>query len=104
MENRLCSRCGVSPSRSYHPYCSGCLVEYQRRWRRESERGRASLVRDNARRYAAVYLARGRLVAQPCEGCGSAAVGMYHDDPAKPLEVRWRCRACQRRRAVDDEI
>lgn len=34
----------------------------------------------------------GRLIKGACEICGSINVAAYHDDYAKPLDVRWLCR------------
>lgn len=50
--------------------------------------------RANARAYANCYLRRGRLSKQPCEDCGAEGAEMHHDDYDKPLQVRWKCRAC----------
>jgi len=49
----------------------------------------------------AVYLVNkavtaGDLVRQPCEVCGAEPADGHHDDYAKPLEVRWLCRAHHR--------
>jgi hypothetical protein len=49
--------------------------------------------RANCRAYANVYQRRGKLVPLPCEVCGSPHVEKHHDDYAKPLTVRWLCRA-----------
>jgi len=35
----------------------------------------------------------GRLIRKPCEVCGEEKTDAHHDDYAKPLEVRWLCRA-----------
>lgn len=47
-------------------------------------------------------LARGLLVAQPCEKCGFTGkakdgrnlVHAHHDDYSKPLDVKWLCKDC----------
>ena len=36
---------------------------------------------------------RGLIVRQPCEVCGDEKSHGHHEDYAKPLEVRWLCRA-----------
>lgn len=36
-------------------------------------------------------LAKGYLVKEPCEVCGSEKVVAHHDDYALPLKVRWLC-------------
>ena len=38
----------------------------------------------------------GKLVRQPCEVCGNKKVDAHHDDYAKPLSVRFLCRAHHR--------
>lgn len=46
-----------------------------------------------ARSYAHVYIARGKLVRQPCEVCGSLKTQVHHQDYTKPItEIRWFCR------------
>lgn len=39
----------------------------------------------------------GKLIKQPCEGCGSTEVQAHHDDYWKPLDVRWLCDPCHRK-------
>lgn len=36
-------------------------------------------------------IAAGRLIAHPCEVCGTLPTQAHHDDYSKPLEVRWLC-------------
>jgi ribosomal protein S27AE len=43
----------------------------------------------------------GKLVPTPCERCGAGKVDAHHDDYAKPLQVRWLCRACHRAHHAD---
>lgn len=50
--------------------------------------------RANARAYANEYQRRGKLIPQPCEGCGAAEVQKHHRDYDRPLDVRWMCAAC----------
>lgn len=65
----------------------------------------AQRVRANARAYARIYQSRGKLIAQPCEGCGAKAE-KHHDDYAKPLQVRWLCRRCHlaEHRAASNDV
>lgn len=54
--------------------------------RTEEQRERA-----NARAYARVYVARGRLRREACKTCGNTDTSMHHADYSKPLEVDWYC-------------
>ena len=45
------------------------------------------------RMFASIAIQLGVLVRQPCEVCGSEKVQAHHTDYAKPLEVRWLCKA-----------
>ena len=38
-------------------------------------------------------LRRGLIESKPCEICGEPKTDGHHSDYAKPLEVRWLCRA-----------
>lgn len=50
-----------------------------------------------ARWLAKNAVARGKLVPQPCERCGSEKhVEKHHEDYARPLDVRWLCRGCHK--------
>ena len=88
-----CSRCGALHSRT-HRYCADCHATYMRDWRKTHPPTVEQRRKDNCRSYAGVYLRRGKLVRQPCEECGSADAQMHHPDYAKPLLVKWLCRAC----------
>jgi hypothetical protein len=62
-----------------------------REWRAKHPLRGEARRRANARRYANVYLKRGKLKQKPCEMCGAKAQ-MHHDDYDQPLLVRWLCR------------
>ena len=61
---------------------------------KDAQNADGSAKKHNARSYARVYLARGKLVKRPCENCGNEQVEMHHADHSKPLEVTWLCRKC----------
>lgn len=65
-------------------------AEARRRWaERNAEKRKAHVAVGNAVR-------DGRLTKGPCEDAGEDCAGRieaHHDDYAKPLEVRWLCRA-----------
>jgi hypothetical protein len=94
-DERPCSRCKAEPRVLGQRWGLGCFAA----WKRENRPGYSELTeeerrRANARSYANVYVNRGQLIPQPCEGCGDPAVQMHHDDYDKPLEVRWLCIDC----------
>lgn len=41
-------------------------------------------------------LAAGTLKRGPCQGCGDLRARARHEDPAKPLDVAWLCRRCEK--------
>lgn len=47
-----------------------------------------------ARKLTSQAIASGRLMRQPCEGCGATPADAHHDDYSRPLDVRWLCEAC----------
>lgn len=47
-----------------------------------------------ARRATMAAIKSGKLVRQPCEGCGRAKVQAHHSDYSKPLEITWLCQHC----------
>lgn len=71
---RLCHAQSVGDSRFRHPLAGEALVKA------------------NARSYLNVYVRRGKVKRMPCEHCGSDRVQAFHEDYAKPLQVRWLCR------------
>lgn len=88
-----CSRCRLRPPMPGQRYCRLCANAYMREWRKTHALSPEQQRNANARSMAGVYLRRGKLTRQPCEGCGGHAE-MHHDDYDKPLEVRWLCRRC----------
>lgn len=85
-------------------YCRPCATTATRRWRDRHqselaarERARSfspeeQLIR-RARAYVDVYVRRGKLERGRCGICGETEVLAAWDDPGRPLEVRWLCRA-----------
>lgn len=70
----------------------------RRRWRTLlppiNDRRPRDLDRARAIQAVAVALRDGRLEKLPCEVCQAVeGVEAVHDDPAAPLDVRWRCPA-----------
>lgn len=88
-----CSECRDNP-RPGQRTCSACHNAYIRAWRKAHALRVDQRLKMNARSYAHVYLRRGKLVREPCEGCGDVEAQMHHEDYSKPLEVRWMCRSC----------
>lgn len=82
-------RCG-NPSRQSGRDCLLCHAKTMRAWRRDNRQTSEQRKKQNARRYALVYLQRGILIKQAC-WCGELAQ-MHHADYDKPLEVVWLCR------------
>lgn len=70
-------------------------ARYYLRNKTDRERNRKSM---KARATSRVYFAKqkGQLIKKPCEVCGAEQTDAHHDDYAKPLEVRWLCRAHHR--------
>jgi hypothetical protein len=54
--------------------CLRCHAEYMRVYRKLHPMTPEQRKKDNARSYAGVYLRRGKLQKQPCEGCGDPEV------------------------------
>jgi hypothetical protein len=65
-----------------------------REWRKTHPLTAAQKRKSTARAYANVYLARGKIVRQPCP-CVEAKAEMQHTDYEKPLAITWKCRACR---------
>lgn len=97
-----CIECRCNMSRDYgREYQRARMAKdpagFRKRWREKSKVDRMDPVK-RKKIYArwTVYDAvrKGKLVRQPCRGCGVADVQAHHHDYAKPLEVEWLCVAC----------
>lgn len=88
----LC-KCGREPKIQDRNYCRKCNAEYQKKRRATHPLTEDQRLRKNAHSYAWSMVKRGKLKKEPCEVCSDPMVKMYHDDPRKPLEVHWLCRA-----------
>lgn len=95
--------CGRGPKIEGRNYCRKCGAEYQAKLRLTHPLTEEQRRRRNAHSYAWTMVKRGKLSKLPCEICQNPLVKMYHDDPEKPLEVRWLCHA-HRPAAVRDLI
>jgi hypothetical protein len=52
-----------------------------------------AILKHRVRALTRTYIARGVLIKQPCEVCGTEEkIEAHHDDYMKPLDVRWLCR------------
>jgi len=87
-------------------HCPSCHAGTVRRWRERHRtelagrrqialagRDEATRVRDSARAKLAMALRRRKLERGLCVVCGRAEVTALMDDPGRPLEVEWVCRA-----------
>jgi hypothetical protein len=85
-------------------YCRPCATAATRRWRDRHqaevaarERARSfspeEQLRRRARAYVDVYVRRGKIEKGRCGICGETEVLAAWDDPARPLDVQWLCRA-----------
>lgn len=63
------------------------IAEQKRLWSLQNKEKRACHV------IAGNAIRDGRLIREPCEVCGDIKTDAHHDDYAKPLDVRWLCRA-----------
>lgn len=77
---------------------------------RQSEKGKA-MVAANTRRQRRLHpekykarmavqsaLRNGTLQKRPCEDCCDISAEAHHDDYGKPLEIKWLCGPCHRKR------
>lgn len=95
-------KCGA-PVRSWGQRdCRSCHAAAQKKHRAENPLTQEGRLRMNARSYLNVYVRRGKIKRGPCEICGSAEVQGHQDDPSKPLEVRWLCRADNAKRKAEE--
>jgi hypothetical protein len=68
------------------------VTEIARAWRAEDLR------RGAAHSSVARAIRNGTLVRQPCCWCGEAKSVAHHEDYDKPLDVKWLCQSCHKKR------
>lgn len=91
-----CRRCSRQKGREYSAVHRSSPAHCQAEVERQNRRYWLSLgyrFKKIARTRAQRALSRGQIQREPCR-CGNPEAEMHHEDYAKPLEVRWLCRAC----------
>lgn len=102
---RKCKECTKATVRANYRRNREYFVAYDKRREKTPERRafksaaqRLYRERNPQKRAARVIVSNairdGRLLRQPCEGCGSEKVHAHHEDYTKPLDVRWLCKDC----------
>lgn len=77
--------------REQRPERKADKLRYQR------DRRRRHPHKDYARNVVSSAIRDGKLLRQPCEGCGTTEnVEAHHTDYHRPLDVRWLCFPCHR--------
>lgn len=95
MHSPLC-KCG-QPCRTGGRYCLACHAAATRRYRQRTPLTADQRARNNALRYARVYVERGKIQRQPCVSCGSVQVQVHLQDWRKPKQITWLCKQCRPR-------
>jgi hypothetical protein len=96
MPTKPCRQCGreFEPQTAHSKFCSGDCFRAKEREYSNSHTATYSPERRRANIMVGGAIARGDLVPQPCETCGSTyRVEAHHDDYAQPLSVRWLCKS-----------
>jgi hypothetical protein len=105
MTDRSCYRCkcplpeserrSCGAGKSYRcKRCDNALrAERRKRFGKSSRPRRYEPAKESARQKVARAVRSGALVRCCCQVCGANNAEAHHDDYAKPLDVRWLCRA-----------
>lgn len=92
MQSTLC-KCG-QPRRTSGRDCLACHAAATRRYRKLTPLVGEARARNNALRYAKVYVERGKIKRKPCIGCGSMESRVHLSDYRKPKKITWLCKSC----------
>jgi len=105
-----CKDCAKRDSREWYRETRPSRLAYERERNRSEERKLKALETQRRMRekYPEKYRARtavsnairdGKLLREPCSGCGKTGrIHAHHDDYSKPLDVVWLCEMCHRAR------
>lgn len=107
-----CERCGngfyTTPTQrraGRGRFCSVSCANAARRQTPEGWKARRAIKKrteyrhhDRAREAVSRAVRAGKLLRAPCEECSAEKAHAHHEDYDKPLEVRWLCPKCHKRR------